>query len=135
VTRVESLRPGAGPNVALGDDTFAARLWRETLETRLEPLATFADGGPAWVGDGRWSYLATWPEQPLMDAIVERLARAAGLFVAQLEEGVRMRSRDGVAFAFNYAAETRTTPAPPKASYLLGGAELPPAGVAAWRLE
>jgi beta-galactosidase len=135
VTRVQSLRPGAGVGVVLGDKTLPARLWRETLETTLEPLATFDDGGPAWVGDGRWSYLATWPEQPLMDAIVERLAREAGLFVAHLEEGVRMRTRDGVAFAFNYAAEARRTPAPAGARFLLGGPELQPAGVSAWRIE
>jgi beta-galactosidase len=135
VTRVESLRPGAGPSVVLGDKTLAARLWRETVETGLDVLAAFDDGGPAWVGDGRWSYLATWPEQPLMDAVVEKIARGAGLFVAHLEDGVRMRSRDGVAFAFNYASETRRTPAPPKARFLLGGPELPPAGVSAWRIE
>ena len=44
-----------------------------------------------------------------------------------------MRTRGGVAFAFNYAAEPRATPAPAGARYLLGDAELPPAGVAAWR--
>jgi beta-galactosidase len=135
VTRVESLRPGAGPSVVLGDKTLAARLWRETLETSLEPLAAFTDGGPAWVGDGRWSYLATWPEQPLMDAVVEKLARGAGLFVADLEDGVRMRTRDGVAFAFNYASETRCAPAPATARFLIGGQDLPPAGVSAWRVE
>jgi hypothetical protein len=70
-----------------------------------------------------------------MDAIVEQLVRAAGLFVTHLDEGVRMRTRDGVAFAFNYTAETRATPSPPKARYVFGGSELAPAGVAAWRLE
>ena len=97
------------------------------------PPSTTADRPGS--GDGRWSYLATWPEQPLMDAVVEKLARGAGLFVAHLEDGVRMRSRDGVAFAFNYAPETRRTPAPARARFLIGGPELPPAGVSAWRIE
>ena len=45
-----------------------------------------------------------------------------------------MRSRDGVAFTFNDATETRTTLAPPQAIYLLVGPEAPPAGAGAWRL-
>ena len=135
VTRVSSLRPGAEPSVVLGEETLPGRLWRETLETALEPLATFEDGGAAWVGKDGWSYLATWPQAALMDAIMRRVVRATGLFVARLEDGVRMRTRDGVAFAFNYAAEPRATPAQVGATFLLGDAELPPAGVAAWRLE
>ena len=135
VTRVESLRPGAGPWVELGDKTLPARLWRESLETALEPVASFADGGPAWVRQGRWSYLATWPEPELFDAVIERLAKDAGLFITTLEEGVRLRTRGGVAFAFNYAPEPRRAPAPPKARILLGERKMPPGGVTAWRLD
>jgi beta-galactosidase len=135
VTRVESLRPGAGPMVWLGDQTLPARLWRETIETALDPVATFADGGPAWVRQGRWNYLATWPEPALFDAVIERLEKDAGLFILTLEEGVRLRTRDGVAFAFNFAPEPRTAPAPRKARFVLGAAEMPPGGVSAWRLD
>ena len=33
-----------------GAADLPARLWREMIETPLEPLATFADGGPAFAG-------------------------------------------------------------------------------------
>ena len=59
VLRVESLRPGGGPTVRWGETEMPARLWREVLETSLTPLATFAEGGPAFVGHDHWFYLAT----------------------------------------------------------------------------
>jgi len=134
VTRVESLRPGGGPTVRLGERTLPSRLWRERIETALTPLASFDDGGPAWVRSGRWNYLAAWPTPALADAVIGRLVAEAGLATTQLEDGVRLRSRDGVAFAFNYAPEPRRAPAPAGARFLLGDGELPPGGVSAWRL-
>jgi beta-galactosidase len=134
VTRVESLRPGGGPTVKVGDKALPSRLWRERIETDLAPMATFDDGGPAWVRSGRWNYLAAWPEAALADAVIGRLALEAGLDVTALEEGVRVRTRDGLAFAFNYAPEPRRAPAPAGARFVLGEAELAPGGVCAWRL-
>ena len=134
VTRVESLRPGSGPPVTIGDKVMSGQLWREILETGLTPLAQFADGGAAWVAKDGWHYLATWPEPELMDHIVGAMADEAGLALQRPEEGVRLRTRDGVRFAFNFAPEVRATPAPVGTTFLLGGDQLPPAGVAAWRV-
>ena len=133
VVRVESLRPGASAGVDVAGATLASRLWRETIETRLEPRAVFADGGPAWINRGKLHYLATWPEPELLDAVIEALAADAGLELKTLPEGVRLRRRDGVVFAFNFAPEPRPTPAPATARYLLGGPEIAPGGVSAWR--
>ncbi len=133
VTRVESLRPGAGPTVLVDGAAFAARLWREAIETDLEPLAVFAEGGPAWVRRGAWHYLATWPETPLWDAVMGRLAGEAGLTAHDLEEGLRLRTRDGIVFAFNFAPEARQAPAPRDAAFVLGTRDLAPGGLCAWR--
>ena len=135
VTRVESLRPGSGPAVTADGASFAGRLWREVLDTALPPLATFDDGLPAWVCCQTWHYLATWPEGPLMDAVIAKLAREAGLNPGAMDEGVRVRSRAGLRFAFNFTPEDRPTPAPRGARYVLGGPVLAPAGVAAWRVD
>ena len=80
-----------------------------------------------------WHYLATWPGAELLDLVIGRVAREAGLATQALEEGVRLRRRGDVCFAFNFAPEARRTPAPAGARYLLGGPDLPPAGLAAWR--
>lgn len=135
VSRVESLRPGAGPDVEVAGRTFGARLWREIMETELPAKAVFADGGVAWVSSELWHYLATWPETALLDHVIATVALEAGLAVQPLEEGVRLRRRGNVCFAFNFAPEERRTPAPADAAYILGGASLPPAGVAAWRMS
>jgi beta-galactosidase len=110
-------------------------LWREVLETDLAPLAIFDDGGPAWIRHESWHYLATWPEEALLDHVVAAIVLEAGLDAAPVEEGVRRRRRGDVQFAFNFAPEARRTPAPLNAAYLLGGPELPPAGLAAWRTD
>jgi beta-galactosidase len=134
VARVESLRPGAEPSVEVAGRTYEARAWREAIETDLEPLASFADGGPAWVAHEGWHYLATWPEAELFDLVVQRLAQEAGLEIAPLPEGVRTRTRDGVRFAVNFAPEPRPAPAPAGAAFLIGGGALQPGEVSAWRV-
>jgi len=133
VSRVESLRPGAGPHVFLGERTLQARLWREEIETELSPLARFTDGGPAWLHVGPWHYLATWPEAALWDVVVGRLADQAGLTLIPMPEGVRTRTRDGVTFAINFAPEHRAAPVPEETVFLLGGVDMAPGGVSAWR--
>ncbi|HWA61853.1 MAG TPA: beta-galactosidase [Caulobacteraceae bacterium] len=134
VARVDSLPPQAPPEVLYAGASYRGRLWREALETGLPALARYADGTPAMVGDGRWTYLSTWPEADLFEAVLKDMALGAGLEVLPLEEGVRVRRRGDVAFAFNFAPEPRPTPAPQGAAYLIGGPTLPAAGVAAWRI-
>ena len=133
VARVESLRPGAEHAIDVGGQSASGRLWREFLDTDLPSLATFVDGGAAWVADAGWHYLATWPDKAFLAFVVARLAADAGLSANPLEEGVRLRRRDHVQFAFNFAPESRHTPAPEGTSFLIGGPDLPPAGMAAWR--
>jgi beta-galactosidase len=133
VLRVEGLRPGAGPTVLIGDQALSGRFWREIIETSAEVLANFQEGGPALLAHGPWRYLATWPEPPLFEVVVRRLAADAGLTVKSHDPDVRTQRRDGVTFAFNFGPEPRATPAPAGATYVLGGPELPVAGVAAWR--
>jgi len=134
IKRVESLRPGGGPHVFLGERSLPARLWREEIETDLPPLARFTDGAPAWLHHGPWHYLATWPEAALWDVIVGRLADQAGLTLTPMPEGVRVRTRDGVTFAINFAPEHRVAPAPDGTVLLLGEADMAPGGVSAWQV-
>jgi beta-galactosidase len=133
VLRVESLPPGAGARVLCGDRTLASRSWREHIGTSAETVATFEDGGPAWIKSGSMHYLAAWPEPEFFDAVIAAAAVQAKLETQALPEGVRLRRRGGLRFAFNYAPEPRETPAPKSAAFALGGPLLPPAGVAAWR--
>jgi beta-galactosidase len=133
VTRVESLRPGALVAAETGGKPIAASLWREWIRSDLVPRASFADGGGAWYSDGRFHYLAGWPDEGFMDALIKQVASEAGLSLIDLPEGLRLSRRDGVTFCINFAPEPREAPAPDGATFLIGERRLTGGGVAAWR--
>jgi beta-galactosidase len=133
VTRVESLPPGIAVDVAHGGKTFTAGAWREFVRTELTPVASFGDGAGAWYRNGKVHYLAAWPDAALMRHTMEAVCAEAGVATHPMPGGVRLQRRGGLTFAVNYANEMRITPALITADFVLGGAELPPAGVAAWR--
>jgi beta-galactosidase len=133
VLRVESLRPGTPLPVTTAAGVFAGEAWREDVETDALVLGRFDDGGPAWLRSGRCDYLACSPDAALLDVVLADAADRAGLATALLAEGVRVSRRGDLVLAVNYAPELRLAPAPDDAVFLVGGRELPPAGVSIWR--
>jgi len=133
VTRVESLPPGITVEVAHQGQRFTASAWREFVHSDLKPIATFENGDGAWYRHGKIHYLAAWPDAALMTHAVATVAAEAGVGMTVMPEGVRVQKRGGLTFAVNYAPDARATPAPKNAAFVLGGTELLPAGIAAWR--
>lgn len=133
VTRVESLRPGLERTVTWGNTRFASTRWVERLETESDALARFEDGSPALVAADNRYYLACWPDEALLDAVVAAVAERADLALTPLPEGVRVRRRGSLRFAFNRSPETVDVPAPAGADFVLGDRRLPPQGVSIWR--
>jgi beta-galactosidase len=134
VPRVESLRPGAlieGPQGGV-------ERWFEHVEGSLPVRAAAADGRPLWLSDGRCHYLAGWPDAALMAAAIGGALADAGLRPVSLPEGVRLRSRGSLRFAFNYSAGSvdlgKLAPPPGDPRWRLGEARLGPAGVACWAI-
>ncbi|MFM5894470.1 MAG: beta-galactosidase [Novosphingobium sp.] len=111
VTRVETL---------YGDPC----LWLEQVESGA------ATGTPNHYAHGRFHYLAQYPADAMLDALLPGVAAAAGLDLVQLPQGVRLRRSANLIFAFNYAAEARTLPEGVIGQLVLGNATLNPAGVA-----
>lgn len=134
VRSVESLRPGL--DVALAGNGLHGRAsaWREQVEADAgtEVLARFDDDSPAILKRGRVRYLAATLEQALLDAVIEGAATDAGLATTRLPEGLRLRRRGRVRFAFHSGPGRVQVPAPAGVTWLLGERELGPAGVAAW---
>ncbi len=122
VTRVESLRPGVCDEVLLGPERHSATRWRETLELAADVLvlARYADGEPALVRQGRTRYLAGWFSPELQRRVLEQAALDAGLSPVRLPEGLRVRRRGELLFAFNYSEQTALLSVP-QADWLLGG--------------
>lgn len=135
VTRVESLWSDVRLGIAVGGDSqaYSAKAWREFVDTPLVPLATFEDGGGAWYRNGYFDYLATWPEPAFLERVLIALAGRADIACVPLAEGLRLRRRGGMTFAFNSAPEAREAPAPELSDFALGGRVLVPGGVSAWR--
>ncbi len=134
VRSVESLRPGLKVAVSGPGLHGHARAWREQVEESpgTQVLARFEDGSPALLQRGRFRYLAATFERDLLDAVVQGAAREAGLAAAPLPLGLRLRRRGRLQFAFHSGPGRVTVPAPANATWVLGGRELAPAGVAAW---
>jgi beta-galactosidase len=132
VREVSSLRPGLSVPVT-GRVGGAAIRWREHLDRSPEAVAQFADGAPALVANGRHHYVACWPDRRLLCEIAALLAGKAGLTTIDLPEGVRLRRRGGLTFAFNYSDES--WPAPAGGRTLLGARPVGPQDVAVWTAE
>jgi beta-galactosidase len=132
VIEVASLRPGLRDEVR-GLAAGAAERWRERIELigAAQVDARFEDGDPALVRAGRWSYLACWPDATLLAGVIRKMAARAGLAIETLPEGVRLRRRGNLTFAFNYGDEVFR--APSGSPFLLGGPEVGPSEVAIWR--
>jgi beta-galactosidase len=134
VLEVESLRPSLQPATAIGATNGIAVHWREHLrvngETRVE--ARFEDGWPAIVSHGRVRYVGAWLTHVLHRALLEQVAVDAGVQVQALPEGLRLRRRGNVTFAFNFGEVAVQVPAPPAATFVLGGHRLETGEVAAW---
>ncbi|MEO5689253.1 MAG: beta-galactosidase [Burkholderiaceae bacterium] len=137
VRSVESLRPGLQVGVNGAGLQGRASAWREHVEAAdgTDVLARFDDGAPAILQRGPVRYLAGTLDMSLLDVVVEGAAADAGLATTRLPEGLRLRRRGRLQFAFHAGPGRVTLPAPADATWVLGERELGPAGVAAWLMD
>ena len=133
VTRVESLPAGVPDEVCFHGRRYPLRQWRERLEGDAAASAAYADGGTAAGAAGRWHYLGFWPDPGLLSDYLEPLLAARGAAIRRLPDTLRLRRRGDLTFAFNYGAGPVHAPAPDGAEFVLGGPEIGPADLAAWR--
>jgi beta-galactosidase len=77
-------------------------------------------------------YASAWFDAALHRALLEGAARDAGLAVTHLAQGLRVRRRGEITFAFNFGATAAEAPAPDNAHFVLGQRTLGTADVCAW---
>ncbi|MBL0088985.1 MAG: beta-galactosidase [Ideonella sp.] len=130
VLRVESLRPGVTDTVHIDRERHSSTRWRETVEARpgVSVLARYADGAPALLRQGRTRYLAGWFSAGLQRLVLEQAAADAGLATVRLPEGLRIRRRGDLLFAFNYDSQQHVLQLP-QANWVLGGETIPAHGM------
>ncbi|MBX3497363.1 MAG: beta-galactosidase [Parvibaculum sp.] len=138
VTRTESFRSYSAVPVRYDNETFAFDRWREFVEPApgTEVLAESEDGHPALTRCRRAHYLAGADDRALLERIVERLAREAGLSVCALPAGLRTRRRGPWRFVFNYGpAPVDISPYFTDRDFVLGAPMLAVGGVAVSRFS
>ncbi|MFP3582016.1 beta-galactosidase [Paraburkholderia sp. SIMBA_055] len=135
VLEVESLRASLAPAVSIDGVDGIAMHWREHVransETRVD--AQFADTWPAILTHGRVRYVAAWLSHELHRAVLQRAAQEAGIATQLLPEGLRIRRRADLTFAFNFGAQQAQVPAPANATFVLGQPQLGTGDVCAWK--
>ena len=132
VTQVESLPPQMEKVIWRGRE-YAVGIWKELVETELEPEMTFTDGSGAAFRHKNYYYFAFWPNDTFLVDFFTRIAKEAGLNPNQLPQGVRLRRRGDLNFAFNFSAQDVEIPVSTKAHFLVGSKEVQPGEVAIWR--
>jgi beta-galactosidase len=133
IREVASLRPGLSDPVS-GRAVGTVTRWRDHIEA-MEPTvveARFADGMPAVVRHGTRSYLGGWADFTLLTTLIEDMANRAHLATTPLPEGIRMRRRGDLTFAFNYGDRPWSAPVDP-ARIVLGSTAIAPSDLAIWR--
>lgn len=139
----DSLPPDVYGHVDLETpENFKWTVWADLLypEEGTRTWGTYADqfySGTAAVTHRKYekgtvTYCGVYTDRPLALAVMQKLAKAVGLNTQPLPEGVRVMRRDGLLVAVNYTDKVVHTPAPIGTKFLLGNAELAPAGVAVW---
>ncbi len=134
VIAVETLRPDCNGTIDYKGDHYESGKWRETIEVgTCDVLARYEDDAPAAVRSGRSIYLATLTDDDFLKSLLVDLCAEAGVPITPLPPTLRLRRRGNLTFAFNLAGDSARAPAPEGVSYVVGGAEIEPYGVAVWR--
>jgi beta-galactosidase len=108
VLEVSSMRPGLFASVK-GKVAGSAVRWRETLDVGdAETLAQFENGNAALISADRHHYLACWPDEKLLKSVMKLVVKRAKLTALTLPEGIRLRRRGKLLFAFNYGNKSWT---------------------------
>ena len=140
VVRVSSHRPGVasavtGTGRAAGRIAGNTGIWTEEIETAsATTLAHDAGGAPTLIETASGHlYLAAWPDDALLASTVAFAAAEAGVPTTVLPEGLRLRRRGPLRFAFHYGPGEIDLPLDPATPLLLGTHRLKPGELAIWQ--
>ncbi|MEM9104492.1 MAG: beta-galactosidase [Pseudomonadota bacterium] len=135
VSQSESLR--ADCPIDMSEGTGHIRFWREFLDVggAVETVVTSDDGKPVLVQQGNRFYLGGWPDDALLDGLLDRLCAEAEIATVLLPDGLRVRRRGDHLFVLNYgdtAVDLETIGL--KGTLQYGEKTLAPSGVAALKV-
>jgi beta-galactosidase len=129
VLRVDALPRFAPQSVRWNGERYAAETWVEQVASDLKPVVRLEDGRGALFRHDRFCYLAALPDDRWLGDIVKMVVTEQHLPVVELPEGVRTRRFGALRFVFNYNPYPVQLGLFEGLEILVGGTDLPPAGV------
>ena len=101
VTYVESLPPEIKRPVRTGGSVHT---WMESLEigSSVQILESTQEDQPTLVAQGPIHYLGGWPDDVLLESILQRLCKTASIATIHLPAGLRVQTTASHRFIFNY---------------------------------
>lgn len=138
------LLPHAPDSVSFEGNKYAWTSWGEILipDEGTETWATyegdFYEGSPAITfrrtGKGTVTYIGVDSQSGEMEkSVLKKLYSRLNIPLLDLPEGLHIEYRDGFGIAVNYADRTYSLPVSENAEYIVGGKEIPVAGVSVWK--
>ena len=129
VVRMESLPENAPVSITWNSAHYKCGVWLEHVRSTIEPFIRAENGHGIAYRHRKINYLASLPDQPLLNAIVKELAQLEELPLEVLPADARARNRGRLRYYFNYGPEALKLQLPKETAYLVGGPEIPTAGV------
>jgi beta-galactosidase len=130
VVRAESLPDFEPIPISWKGVNYQCRYWMEQIQTSATPWIASANGDAIAFTHEAFTYLATVPEQSLLDAMVGDIVSRTDLPTMLLPDGLRTRVHGDLRYFFNYGPTKISLPVPKETEFIIGGPELPVAGVA-----
>jgi beta-galactosidase len=130
VLRAESLPDFEPIPLSWRGVNYQCRYWLEEIQTSATPWITSTNGNAVAINHEAFTYLTTVPEQSLLDAMVEDIVSRLDVPTMLLPDGLRTRVHGDLRYFFNYGPTKVSLPVPNETKFIVGGPELPAAGVA-----
>lgn len=138
------LMPQTPDNINFDGSKYPWTSWGEVLtpDQGTEVWATyegdFYAGKPAIIsrklGKGTVTYVGVDSQSGAMEkSVLKKLYRQLNIALLELPAGLHIEYRDGFGIAVNYADRSYTLPVADQAKYVIGGKEIPVAGVSVWK--
>ncbi|MEM9208050.1 MAG: beta-galactosidase [Pseudomonadota bacterium] len=131
VTAVDSVRAGCDVPFRYHGRNHSARSWIETVSSALTPEVQTNDGRGVLFVAGNCHYLTAVTDLEFLIRLLERVCRSAGIPVCPVRDGLRLRRRGKLTFAFNYGPGEARLPSDAR-SLIVGEQSLKPADLAIW---
>ena len=139
------LIPQVPDTISFEEQKYPWTSWGEILvpdkntETWATYLGDFYEGSAAVtfykLGKGTVTYVGVDSQNGQLEkSILKKLFAGLNIPLLDLPAGLHIEYRNGFGIAVNYADKTYTLPLPANVQYIIGGKDIPTAGVSVWKI-